>query len=240
MNTDARNATTSSEDGFHEIHLSGKQLVFLFMATTVVSIVIFLCGVLVGRGVRTDASVDAGVAAVPPTETASPASGDAAASGSQATSVAASELSYYERLGNAEPPAETVKSGTEVPEPAEPTPPAPAPVSTSGEKVKPVETSPPAPAPPATDRAAAPASSPARVPGGWAVQVAAVRQRAEADAIAARLVKKGYDAYVVAPAGGGAAPMYRVRVGSYQDRGEAEQMMRRLAEQERFKPWLTR
>ena len=41
------------DDGFHEIQLSGKQLVFLFMATTVVSIVIFLCGVLVGRGVQT-------------------------------------------------------------------------------------------------------------------------------------------------------------------------------------------
>ncbi|MGI8673650.1 MAG: hypothetical protein ACR2LU_13705, partial [Luteitalea sp.] len=38
------------DDAFHEIQLSGKQLVFLFMATTVVSIVIFLCGVLVGRG----------------------------------------------------------------------------------------------------------------------------------------------------------------------------------------------
>ena len=40
------------DDGFHEIQLSGKQLVFLFMATTVVFIVIFLCGILVGRGVQ--------------------------------------------------------------------------------------------------------------------------------------------------------------------------------------------
>ena len=40
------------DEGFHEIQLNGKQLVFLFMATTVVSIVIFLCGVLVGRGVQ--------------------------------------------------------------------------------------------------------------------------------------------------------------------------------------------
>ena len=40
------------DDGFHEIQLSGKQLVFLFMATTVVSVVIFLCGVIVGRRVR--------------------------------------------------------------------------------------------------------------------------------------------------------------------------------------------
>ena len=40
------------DDGFHEIQLSGKQLVFLFMATTAVSVMIFLCGVLVGRDVR--------------------------------------------------------------------------------------------------------------------------------------------------------------------------------------------
>ena len=52
MTTDARDIRENDDDGFHEIQLSGKQLVFLCMATTVVSIVIFLCGVLVGRGVR--------------------------------------------------------------------------------------------------------------------------------------------------------------------------------------------
>ena len=40
-----------SDDEFHEIQLNGKQLVFLFMAATVVAVVIFLCGVMVGRGV---------------------------------------------------------------------------------------------------------------------------------------------------------------------------------------------
>jgi hypothetical protein len=44
----------TQDDGFHEIQLNGKQLVFLFMAATVVSVVIFLCGVLVGRGVRAE------------------------------------------------------------------------------------------------------------------------------------------------------------------------------------------
>ncbi len=44
------------DDGFHEIQLNGKQLVFLFMAATVVSVVIFLCGVLVGRGVQAERS----------------------------------------------------------------------------------------------------------------------------------------------------------------------------------------
>ena len=36
----------------HEIQLNGKQLVFMFGAATMVSVVIFLCGVMVGRGVR--------------------------------------------------------------------------------------------------------------------------------------------------------------------------------------------
>ena len=47
-------AAHTQDDGFHEIQLNGKQLVFLFMAATVVSVVIFLCGVLVGRGVRSE------------------------------------------------------------------------------------------------------------------------------------------------------------------------------------------
>src|SRR5437762_1745197 len=42
------------DEGFHEIQLNGKQLVFLFMAATVVSVVIFLLGVFVGRGVRAE------------------------------------------------------------------------------------------------------------------------------------------------------------------------------------------
>ncbi len=40
-----------ADEGIHEIQLTRKQLVFLFMAATVVAVVIFLCGVMVGRGV---------------------------------------------------------------------------------------------------------------------------------------------------------------------------------------------
>ena len=55
-----------SDDGFHEIQLNGKQLVFLFMAATVVSVVIFLCGVMVGRGVRADRADGASAVSDPP------------------------------------------------------------------------------------------------------------------------------------------------------------------------------
>ena len=60
------------DDGFHEIQLSGKQLVFLFMATTVISVVIFLCGVLVGRQVRAE-EISAAVGLVASAEEAAPA-----------------------------------------------------------------------------------------------------------------------------------------------------------------------
>ena len=51
-----------ADEGVHEIQLNGKQLVFLFMAATVVAVVIFLSGVMVGRGVR-PARVDVATAA---------------------------------------------------------------------------------------------------------------------------------------------------------------------------------
>src|SRR5438552_8449316 len=47
-------AHQAQDDAFREIQLNGKQLVFLFMVATVVSVVIFLCGVFVGRGVRAE------------------------------------------------------------------------------------------------------------------------------------------------------------------------------------------
>src|SRR5438552_11280759 len=47
-------ASQVPDDAFREIQLNGKQLVFLFMVATVVSVVIFLCGVFVGRGVRAE------------------------------------------------------------------------------------------------------------------------------------------------------------------------------------------
>src|SRR5689334_13229859 len=41
-----------ADEEFHEIQLNGKQLVFLFMAGTVAAVVIFLCGLMVGRNLH--------------------------------------------------------------------------------------------------------------------------------------------------------------------------------------------
>jgi cell division septation protein DedD len=93
-----------------------------------------------------------------------------------------------------------------------------------------------APEPPAP---ATPAASTEPAGTGYAIQVAALRAQDEAEAIATRLAAKGYPAYVVVPARG-APSVYRVRVGKYQDRREADTVAARLTKEEQFKPWVVR
>ncbi len=235
--------TTSAEDGFHEIQLTGKQLVFLFMATTVVAVVIFLCGVLVGRGVRAErasteasAATDAGAAnpesAVPP-----PAPATQSGEPSAATS---EDLSYAKRL-QGEEPKEQLKPGSEAAAPdstAEP----PTPTEGAPEKPESPETSGSAAGSSRVPQGAAREPSNAvREPGNaWVVQVAALRDRAAAVAIIQRLTRKGYQAFMVEPTRGAPAPGFRVRVGPFQDRRQAEQVSRRLEREEQFKPFITR
>ena len=65
--------------------------------------------------------------------------------------------------------------------------------------------------------------------------MAATPRRAEADAIRGRLQGKGYQAFVTTT-----GRLFRVRVGKYKDRAEADSVAKRLETQERFKPWVTR
>jgi cell division septation protein DedD len=67
------------------------------------------------------------------------------------------------------------------------------------------------------------------------VQVAAVRTRNDADAMAKRLSSKGYPAFVTT-----SGANFRVRIGKYDDRHQAELIAGRLEREEQFKPWITR
>src|SRR4051812_3856311 len=101
------------DEAFHEIQLNGKQLVFLFMAATVVSVVIFLCGVMVGRGVPMQrAGEQAAVvdqASFDPTAALAPAS--AVAPSSDSNLIASQEtLTYPGRLEDSNAPVETLKA----------------------------------------------------------------------------------------------------------------------------------
>lgn len=204
------------DEGFHEIQLNGKQLVFLFMSATIVAVVVFLCGVMVGRGVavpRTVAAADIGEQAIlDPTAAATVAS-----TGSESLT-AGEELTYAGRLEDPTPPAEILKPEAEaLPPPRAAAVPAREPVTAHAAS--------PRPDPTLTEPAGQ----------GYVVQVAAVRKRAEAETIARRLSTKGYPTFVTA-----AGANFRVRVGKYNDRRTAQSIAGRLEREERFKPWITR
>ena len=235
--------SSSHDDGYREIQLSGKQLVFWFMAGIVILVVTFLMGMQVGRGVlmaRGAPGAESTVAANENEPPPPPASATPSSSSSPAT--AGEKLSYAERLGSPTPPKEALKPD------AAPAPPESAP-SPKSEAPAPEPATPPGPAPaaksapPATKNAAAtaaPAAKSTEPSGpGFAIQVAALREPEEADAIVKRLAGKGYPAYVVTPAKG-APSVYRVRVGKFKDRREADTVAAKLQKEEQFKPWIVR
>ena len=252
MSTDARGARDyAADDGFHEIQLSGKQLVFLFMATTVVSVVIFLCGVLVGRGGRSDVAtrealgtpvgVTGAGAAVEEQGAAADALLPSADPGvDKATNLSADDSSYYAVLnGDAPPPAAEQEPSVTPPAPVEgaATPPT-TPVAPPARVEPRVEPRPEAAAAAASAAPAAAVKTPAAArPGGYTIQVSAFRIRSQADQLASRLKAKRYEAYVVEP--DTTSPLFRVRVGSFPERRDATGVVDRL-KKDKFKPWVTR
>lgn len=205
----------SPDDAFHEIQLSGKQLVFLFMATTVVSVAIFLLGVVVGRSVRADSlTMDPTVAAA-----ADPSPGaqsePAAAPSDAPVTPAEPPLTYHQRLESEKSPAEELKPRSEPPAPSRAAAPDP---------------QPPVPSPAAQGAK----------PGTWAVQVQALRDRDAASQVVQRLRGKGYPAFVVAPTAGAPTQLFKIQVGRYNDKTEAQQVGARLKKEEQFDTFVVR
>jgi cell division protein FtsN len=225
-----------NDEGFREIQLNGKQLVFLFMAVTVVAVVIFLLGLLVGRGVgpdrepRTEVAA-AEIAADPGAKPAEPSPFPLDASTAAppaAPPPPLDELSYPDRLERATPPQETLK-------PAPPRVQEPLPAqSAKRAEAKPATAKPSAP-PPSPAPAASGPSGP-----GYAVQVAAPSARPEAEMLVKQLKAKGYPAFVMDPVEGAPVQRYRVRVGKYKTLKEAQEVSNRLKTLEQFDPWIAR
>ena len=61
----------------------------------------------------------------------------------------------------------------------------------------------------------------------------------DADAMARRLSSKGYSAFIL-PLSETTPPRYRVRVGKFKTKREAEVVAAKLQKEEQFKPWITR
>ena len=233
---------TTSDDSVRETQWGGKRPVSLFMAVTVVSVVIFLCGVLVGRGVQgRAATATAETSTAPIEEPADPtAPGAPAPTAPPTEATAVPNLGFQGRLESDAPVAETLaKPGAPAPVPA-PTKTAPR-NTPEAQSASAAQAAAPAPAAaPATAKSVPP--NPAFVEprgDGFAIQVAALSGRAEAEAVAARLKAKGYAAFVLTSLPGQPSG-YKVRVGKFKARAEAEKVATRLEREEQFKPWITR
>lgn len=238
----------TAEDGFHEIQLSGKQLVFLFIVTTSVVVAVFLCGVLVGRGARAarGEEPEAAVATSPPQAQSAPDLGPPAGDPPAPAADSADELSYHKRLESEATPTEALKTKPEdsrpapprvvepepAPPPAVPRPTAPAPAPAPAAKT-------PQPAAKAPQDVAADVPVSGR-PGTWVVQVIATRDPSVATSIVKRLTAKGYPAFLLKPVPNAPQPFYKVHVGRYNDRGEAEQVSLRIKKEEQFASWISR
>ena len=235
----------AQDDYWYEIHLSNKQLVFYFMAAATVLILSFLAGVMVGRGV--DANTEPALAATrapkqeervvteePPRASAAPSPED---------------LTYAQRLESEKAEDQLDKPGTVAgkvgdkrPAPAAATPapaaatPAPRPASPSPAATAAAHPTPtPVRATPAPPRATPPPAHPAAAAGAFAIQVGAFKDRAGADALAARLKGKGLPAQVMT-----AGDLFNVRVGPYTSRPDAEQVQNRLRDQDSLKTFIVK
>ena len=214
------------------------------MTATVVAVVVFLCGVLVGRGVPLGEGLTVSGSAVEglgmddlPPPTLSTASDEPSAAADESA-----DLTYYRRLSADEPETETLRPVTEDVEETLRLSPAPPEEEEDRRGSAPPPTT-------ATDRESAPsagdvvqpsAESPEAPEPGYLVQVAALRALEAAEQVANQLVAKGYPAAVVSPEPGAPVSLFRVRVGPYVERTEAERIKRRLEAEEQFEPFVTR
>jgi cell division septation protein DedD len=106
-----------------------------------------------------------------------------------------------------------------IPEPVHVVPPPPPyPYTSRGETI--VEK------PAAHDAAAQPAQ--AEIPGLWSVQVAAFKTQAQADGLQKQLKQAGLDAYVTSAVASEGQTNYRVRVGTFKSKAEAQRMAERV------------
>ena len=280
MTSRHRMASGSSADSpFH-----AKQIVFLFMAATVVAVVVFLCGVLVGRGVplggsRARGADQAGLGSraiddLPPPPLSTPSSEPSAAARTS------DDLSYPRRLSSGMRGSERV--GDVIPEPAAPTddvdeaspalggpvsddaeiespagpepvseepvsddvefesPAAPEPVSEEGvsddvEVESPAVPEPISEDPVSDDRAF---ENPVIPEGAYVAQVIALTAPAPAQRIAGALVDKGFQAFVLEPFPDDPVAYYRVRVGPFSDKADAERILERLRTEEGLDPYI--
>ncbi len=210
-----------ANSGQTEAAPNAKQLVFLTMMATAVAVIVFLCGVLVGRGVPLRPGGVAGALGALPLGSDPIGIGvpELPPNPNDSSDSLLDELSYFERLSEADVETETESAGR-----------------SSGAAVPDVSPSlglteaDPVPGGVAAGEASETAGA------GFVVQVTEFPVGEEAEGVAVRLTAKGYPAFVVPPARDASIRASGVRVGPFADHAEADMVRRRLEAEERLTP----
>ena len=207
------------------------------MAAVAIAVVVFLCGVMVGRGVHdatlaaSGTSIISGPGASRPTKSA------------VAPADVRQELDFPQRLeadeaeaqleGQASSPETLVAKVTKKTEPKQ----SPSPFTESTETTE--TTSRRARRAARSNVGASRPSEPTVIGserGAFTIQVVALKTEEAAQSLVDRLKEARYRAYLEP---GGSAGLYRVRVGRFESRAEAEQVSVKLRDVEKFKPYIT-
>ena len=193
----------SDDQSFYEISLNTPHLVLAFLGAAVIGVTVFWLGVVIGRGQTEPGLADQWQAAAP-------------AEGSEEepyeSSVAVSEPALQPEALAETPVAEEDPQAQ--PEAAQPSPA----VAPRFEPADPVD----------EQRAPVVAESPvglprpdASLPSGWIVQVRSTPDKPDADSLQSALAAAGFPAFVVSAEVSGVT-YYRVRVGRYRSKGDAD------------------
>ena len=234
-----------AREGSSDTAPSAKHYVFLLMAGTVVAVVVFVVGVLVGQDSHGGNTTDSGPSIseismqLPPAGMGSPGS---RRSQQSAGARERSRLTYVDTLMGTEP-------NEDLQPPMEPS----EQLDASDRELSEIETGQPGLSS-RTPTGFISRSTPNSVqtaefvepdlrsamPQSFAVQVGALRSEQPAREIATQLRAKNYPATVVFPDSNAPIPWFRVHVGPYSDRTEAERVRQRLIDEEQFDAFVTR
>lgn len=245
------------ESSYYEIALTHRQVVVSFVVLLVFVLAVFLCGVWVGKN-GADAGVDGNKPEPPRIARNGPdeVPGDLSAveeysfdrqDGADGQNLDTPDLSVLDNptpqttlaqeLGRDETasrelPPPTTQPTTQPPAQAKPEPETsskkPPPITSDEGPLKPSSTT---PAPSPTPAGQEPSS-------GFVVQVFSGRDQDQAKKVVQALKSDGYKAYL-SPVKVGSQMRYRVRIGPYDDRADAEGAERIVRQKYRYETWVT-
>ncbi|RMF88599.1 MAG: SPOR domain-containing protein [Nitrospinota bacterium] len=243
----------SSTRGYY-FRLDRRQLVLLIGGYLLICVLVFLVGVLVGKGLSPHP-----VTALAERGTQGEAGHPAPLPPDQLTEEVVvapkkiEELSFYRTLSAEEDRPVPVtplpqeggekQEGEAAPYAATPEPKVTAaPAGTTPPRRAPAESSPrqQAPAEGRVKPVSPSRQQPQRSTGRYTVQVSSFRELSLANNLKEKLQRKGFDAYVSSVTLPNKGVWHRVQIGSYQQKAEAEQVLRRIQKEENLAGLITR